>query len=85
MKRASYLKQKARAELIRDLALAGNNTNQENYLWGYLRGLARKFHGDIYNQSNHELFMSYKYNSKGDFKNEQIGIGYHDGLAEKAI
>lgn len=82
MNEATYLKMKDRAEILRVA-----NPDQEDYIWGYIRGLKRAYHGDVYGQADHKRLSSYAKldaEQQGE-KSSRIGAGYQDGLKAKPI
>jgi hypothetical protein len=83
MERATYQKLKNRAEILRVA-----EPEREDYIWGYLRGLARAHLGETYGQQDHERLMGYAGLNPvlaGNEKNSRIGQGYQDGLKAKPI
>lgn len=83
MDKATYLKMKDRAEILRVAS-----PEQEDYIWGYLQGLAREYHGDAYGQDDHKRLAGYAALDPalpGNEKNSRIGAGYLDGLKVKPI
>jgi hypothetical protein len=83
MDKATYLKMKDRAEILRVAS-----PDKEDYIWGYLRGLARAHHGDAYGQGDHKRLSSYAALDPalpGNEENSRIGAGYLDGLKAKPI
>ncbi|WP_157040505.1 hypothetical protein [Polaromonas naphthalenivorans] len=88
--KATYLKLKAHALLLREEAQVVCDQDRESYLTGYIKGLSRQFHGEVYEQDNHVKFLSYTEidpTTKGSLakRNFHLGNGYKDGLTAKPI
>jgi hypothetical protein len=88
MNKSNLLKLRNRGLIFRDHVVAGADSDGDGYMFGYLRGLSRALHGDVYGIQDHERFISYATldpEKSEERRKHMIGLGYRDGLAARSI